>query len=210
VARCIRAVALSVGKLITKPDEPGIILVPPGGAPSQHQDGEQPVDSNGKPGTKPDEEPGGVPADEHAKPPVTKPDEQPGGVPADEHAKPPVVDPLEGKKDYQVFDPKDPGRTITDIDSVEGNVLVEEKSATQAVNRKTGADETTRWVQDQVTEKFAKILEARQYLPGHEDDAIAFRFTKPGADPAFQAAVEAEIVRLRAANPTVEIKIEWK
>ena len=39
--------------------------------------------------------------------------------------------PLEGEREYQVFDPSDSGRTITDIDRFEGNILWEEKQLNQ-------------------------------------------------------------------------------
>jgi hypothetical protein len=116
---------------------------------------------------------------------------------------------LEGQKDYQVNDPTNSGRTITDIDSIEGNILWEEKSATSGVNRLTGVDETAGWIQDHVTIKFARILEARHHLPGYENADIGFRFTGPGVDPAFRAAVEAEIIRLRSAHPNVTIYLKW-
>jgi hypothetical protein len=118
--------------------------------------------------------------------------------------------PNEGKKDYQVFDPKNPERTITDIDRFEGNTLWEEKSATNAINRKTGEDLTSDWIQKNVTNKFEKILEARQHIPKYENAEIGFHFTKPGVDPAFRAGVEAEIARLQAANPKVTIRIKWE
>ncbi|AFZ26700.1 hypothetical protein Cylst_4630 [Cylindrospermum stagnale PCC 7417] len=97
---------------------------------------------------------------------------------------------LEGQRDYQVFDPTNRERTITDIDHFEGNTLWEEKSATDAINRINGADLTPGWVQKNVTAKFDKILEARQYIPGYENAEIGFHFTKPGANPTFKAAVE--------------------
>jgi hypothetical protein len=118
--------------------------------------------------------------------------------------------PLQGKTEYQVMDPKNPERTITDIDRIDGNTLWEEKSATDAKNRLTGADETPKWIQKQITDKFQRYLEARKLMPGFNDAQIGFHFTSPGADPAFRAAVEAEIARLRSANPGVDIVVKWE
>jgi hypothetical protein len=118
--------------------------------------------------------------------------------------------PLQGKTNYQVTDPKDPGKTITDIDRIDGNTLWEEKSATDAKNRLTGADETPQWIQKNITDKFQRYLDARKVMPGFGDADIGFHFTTPGADPAFRAAVEAEIARLRAANPNVNIVVKWE
>jgi len=116
---------------------------------------------------------------------------------------------LLGKTNYQALDPTT-GQVITDIDHFEPNQLWEEKSATDAIDRMTGADKTAKWVRTQITEKFAKILRARQELPGWRNADIGFEFTTPGADPAFKAAVEAEIARLRAANPNVNILTRWR
>lgn len=109
---------------------------------------------------------------------------------------------LEGERDYVVDDPADPGRTITDIDHIEKGVLWEEKSATDAQN-------IDAWVSKHVDGKFARYLEARQHVTGYENAPIGFRFTSPGATPAFRAAVENAVANLRAANPGVRILLEW-
>ncbi|MEU5096952.1 RHS repeat-associated core domain-containing protein [Streptomyces sp. NPDC020996] len=110
--------------------------------------------------------------------------------------------PLEGKTDYIVKDPKDPGRIVTDIDRVQNGVLWEEKTA-------IGAQDNGAWIAKHITKKFNSYLEARKYLPGYEDAPIGFNFTKPGVEPGFRSAVEREISGLRNSNPGVEIKTEW-
>jgi hypothetical protein len=107
--------------------------------------------------------------------------------------------------------PANPGRSVTDIDRIEGNTLWEEKTAVEARNRITGLDTTTRWVYENITRKFARLLEARRYLPRYyEHAAIGFHFKTPGADPNFRIAVEAEIETLRAAHPDVTIRVQWE
>jgi RHS repeat-associated protein len=119
--------------------------------------------------------------------------------------------PLEGEIEYEVYDPAKRGRTITDIDKIEGNVLWEEKGAVNATNRITGADETTAWLSKNITAKFNKIIEARTHLPSfYKDSEIGFHFTTPGADANFRAAVETEIQNLRIANPGVKILTKWE
>jgi hypothetical protein len=118
--------------------------------------------------------------------------------------------PLVGKTNHQVFDPTNPGKTITDIDRIEPNALWEEKSATNAINRLTGADETASWVNKNITAKFQNYLEARKVLPGFKNADIGFDFTKAGVDPSFKSAVEAEVAALRAANPDVKILLNWR
>jgi hypothetical protein len=106
---------------------------------------------------------------------------------------------LEGRTEYQVNDPNNRGRTITDIDRVENGVLWEEKSATQVPNPAV-------WIQEKVYNKFASYLEARSHMPGYENAPIGFDFTEPGAAPKFRAAVTA----LRTANPEVRIYLRWR
>jgi len=117
---------------------------------------------------------------------------------------------LEGKREYDVRDPKNPERTITDIDSIEGNTLWEEKSATDAINRVKKSDCTSQWLEKHIRKKFTAYQEARQHLRGYENAAIGFRFTKPGVNPDFRSAVEKEVNQLRAENPDIDIIIEWK
>jgi RHS repeat-associated protein len=109
---------------------------------------------------------------------------------------------LEGATDYQVFDPADPGRTITDIDRIENGTLWEEKSATNAQN-------PTSWIQKQVVGKFYRYLEARQYLPGYENAPIGFDFTSSNIDPTFRAQIENAIAELQQANPSVQIETRF-
>ena len=116
---------------------------------------------------------------------------------------PPASGKLEGRRRVEVTDPHDPARTIADIDHIENGVLWEEKSATTAGNIDT-------WIGKHLDGKVNSYLDARQYLPGYEQAPIGFRFTTPGADPAFKTAVEDAVARLRAADPDVNIKLEWK
>jgi uncharacterized protein YukE len=109
---------------------------------------------------------------------------------------------LEGQSEIMVNDPTVTGRTITDIDRVEGGVLWEEKSATTAQN-------IDNWVRKHIDRKFRSYLEARQHLEGYENSPIGFRFTKPGATPDFKAAVQKALDDLRTANPDVDIRLDW-
>jgi hypothetical protein len=109
---------------------------------------------------------------------------------------------LEGRKDLQVFDPADPGRTITDIDDIRGGVLWENKSA-------TFAGDNAKWVDKQVTDKLEKYVEARQHLPGYENAPIGLRMTEPGVDPALRTEIEHGIDRFRQAHPGVDVRLEF-
>jgi hypothetical protein len=109
---------------------------------------------------------------------------------------------LEGKRDYIVDDPTDPGRTITDIDRIESDTLWEEKSA-------TSASDIDKWVTKHIDKKFQSYLDARQHMPGYEQAPIGFRFTEPVTDPEFQSAVEAAVDGLRTSHPNVAIYLEW-
>jgi hypothetical protein len=117
---------------------------------------------------------------------------------------------LEGRRSHQVDDPADPGRTIVDIDRIEGGTLWEEKTATNAFDRHRGTDDVPQWIARHVTRKFAAYLEARQHVPGYEQAPVGFDFVTPGVDPAFKAAVETEVARLRAAHPGVTIYTKWR
>lgn len=119
--------------------------------------------------------------------------------------------PLEGKKDFQVHDPNQVGRTIVDIDRFEGNILWEEKSAVSGINKSTGTDETQKWISKHITKKFADLVEARKHLPDFYKDAeIGFDFITPNADAGFKNAVETEIQNLRKLNPNIKIRINWR
>lgn len=75
----------------------------------------------------------------------------------------------------------------------------------------TGANETTRWVYENMTRKFARFLEARRYLLRYYEDAeIGFHFKTPEVDPDFKNAVEAEIETLRIAHPDVTVRLRWE
>lgn len=122
-----------------------------------------------------------------------------------------MAGPLEGKTSFLVVEPARPGRNITDIDRIEDNTLWEEKTAVDAKHRITGVDETARWVYANITRKFARLLEARRYLPRYYENAeIGFHFKRSGADPDFKTAVETEIETLRAAHPDVTIRVKWE
>lgn len=109
---------------------------------------------------------------------------------------------LEGARDHVVDDPKDSGRTITDIDHVQDGVLWEEKSAINATN-------VDRWTAKHIDKKFDAYLEARQNLPGCEEAPIGFRFVEPNPDPEFKLAVEQSINKLKESYPDVKICLEW-
>jgi hypothetical protein len=122
-----------------------------------------------------------------------------------------MVGPLEDKTNFLVTEPANPGRNVTDIDRIEGNTLWEEKTAVNARHRITGADETARWIYENITRKFGRLLEARRYLPRYYEHAeIGFHFKTPGVDPDFKNAVEAAIETLRAAHPEVTIRLKWE
>lgn len=113
-----------------------------------------------------------------------------------------AVGALEGKTDYIVRDPANPGRTITDIDQIKDGTLWEEKSATDA-------KDIPLWVSKHIYKKFSSYLDARQYIPGYQNAPIGFRFTTSGATPAFRSAVETAVEDLRKSNPGVNIRLEW-
>lgn len=124
----------------------------------------------------------------------------------------PKIGPLEGKVNFQINDPGITGKTIVDVDKFEGKILWEEKSATSGVNKFTGVDETTaKWIPKHITKKFEDLVEARKHLPPFYRDAeIGFDFVKPGADPSFKTAVEAEIKRLTQQHPEIKIHVRWR
>jgi RHS repeat-associated protein len=109
---------------------------------------------------------------------------------------------LEGKKELDVVDPTNPGRTITDIDHIDQGVLWEEKSATWAGNNK-------KWVDKQITKKLGAYVEARQHLPGYENAPIGIRFTEPGMESGLRGEVESAVTRFRQNNPGVDVRLEF-
>jgi hypothetical protein len=104
---------------------------------------------------------------------------------------------LEGARDYQVMDPLNAGRTITDIDRIQDGVLWEQKSASTAKDAST-------WIAKHIDGKFSRYLEARQHMPGYENAPIGFEFSSP-MESGFQSQVEAAIDGLRQAHPDVTI-----
>jgi hypothetical protein len=104
---------------------------------------------------------------------------------------------LEGARDYQVMDPVKVGRTITDIDRIQGGVLWEEKSASMA-------KDPGNWIAKHIDGKFSRYLEARQHIPGYENAPIGFDFSTP-MEAGFQSQVEAAIDGLRQAHPDATI-----
>jgi uncharacterized protein YukE len=113
--------------------------------------------------------------------------------------------PVDGDTRYRVFDPNDPDRPLTDIDSIEDGALVEDKSAT-GQHPDMNIPE---WIEENVTTKLYKYDAARQYLPGYENAPIKLVFTEPGATPQFQTAVEEAVSDWQAANPGVQVSVEW-
>lgn len=104
--------------------------------------------------------------------------------------------------DFQVVDPLNPGRTITDIDTFRPGQLVELKSATSAADPQA-------WIQKHIVRKTESYLEARQHILGWEQADIVFDFTKPGADPAFVRSVNEAVTGLDATTPGVNISVRW-
>ncbi|TCC16724.1 DNRLRE domain-containing protein [Kribbella sindirgiensis] len=104
---------------------------------------------------------------------------------------------LEGVRDYQVMDPLNAGRTITDIDRIQDGVLWEMKSA-------SAAKDPSGWIAKHIDGKFSRYLEARQHMPGYENAPIGFDFSSP-MDAGFRSQVEAAIDGLRSAHPGVTI-----
>jgi RHS repeat-associated protein len=139
--------------------------------------------------------------------PVPAPDADPGQSSVGDQAVSQVSQdsygPLEGRTNYDVSHPDDPGHTITDIDLFEGHTLWEVKSATWATD-------PDRWVSENVYDKFARYIEARKYLPAYYREAdIGFQFTTTGVQSEFRAAVEGAVAQLRVDNPGVTIHLQW-
>lgn len=91
---------------------------------------------------------------------------------------------------------------ITDIDRIVGGTLWEEKSATGLYG------EGAAWIDKHIEKKFARYLEARARIPGYQNAPIGFRFTDT-VTPGFKADVESAVAGLRAANPGVQILLEF-
>ncbi|WP_107654151.1 WXG100-like domain-containing protein [Nocardia suismassiliense] len=108
----------------------------------------------------------------------------------------------DGDIEVQIDQPGDLSRTITDIDEIKDGVLWEHKSA-------TSASDVDKWVEKQVTKKLDSYVDARQYIAGHENSSIGLKFTNPGADPTFRAAVEKAVSDMRVKHPNAQILVEW-
>ena len=104
--------------------------------------------------------------------------------------------------DTPIDDPAVPGRTITDIDRVQGGVLWEEKTAINAGN-------INGWVEKHVTKKLRSYIEARPHIAGYEKAPVGIDFARPGTSPQLRSAVENAINQLRAQNPGVDIRVKW-
>jgi hypothetical protein len=147
----------------------------------------KPIETSTKGGT------GGEPPKPSGEKPVA---EAEGTAKAEPSSPPPAPEtgPLEGEKSFDVY--RRNGQKITDIDSIEGNVLWEEKSAVNAGDVKA-------WIRDEITRKVELYLEARQRLPPFYRNAkIGFRFSRVPKE-AFWDRVIAEIERLQAQHPDI-------
>jgi hypothetical protein len=157
--------------------------------------------------------PGGAPvADPGTTTPATAPGTAGGGPMVDPTVQTPAVapgagpatplqasGPLDGKRDENVYDSS--GNLITDIDSIEGDTLWEEKSAVSATD-------IPAWVAEHITEKFEAYLRARAQLPPfYVNAAIGFRF-QYAVKIDLATAIWDEIERLRAAHPDVQIQLD--
>jgi hypothetical protein len=116
-----------------------------------------------------------------------------------------VRPPQDGDVEYKVYDPNDPGHTITDIDQVADGTFWEEKSATGQNPRM----DTRVWIQDRLITKLNSYVEAREYLPGWEHAPFGVDFTKPGATVEFRAAVEQAVDQWKAENPGIDVTVRW-
>ncbi|MCP2261245.1 hypothetical protein LX15_004966 [Streptoalloteichus tenebrarius] len=72
-----------------------------------------------------------------------------------------VEPPHEGSRNYDVYDPANKGRRITDIDIIENRILWERKSAAWVQIPED-------WVRQQVVKKLNSYIEAQKYMPGCE------------------------------------------
>jgi hypothetical protein len=152
--------------------------------------------------------PGGAPVtDPTAPPPATAPGTDNTPVRDPGRASPAVAPgasstgpvqacgPLEGKKEHKVYDAN--GEEITDLDSIEGDVLWEEKSARNATDIPV-------WINENIDEKFDAYVKARLRIdPFYRNAAIGFRFTRP-LKPDFGQAVWDAIEDLRSKHPDVQ------
>lgn len=113
--------------------------------------------------------------------------------------------PLDGDTRYTVYNPNDPDHPLTEIDSIENGMLVEQK-------RTTGQDpdmDIPDWVEKNVTTRLYKYEAAREFLPGFENAPIKLVFTEPEATPEFQSAVEDAVNYWKTVNPGVQVSVEW-
>jgi hypothetical protein len=105
------------------------------------------------------------------------------------------------RRNVQVSDPADPGKTLGDIDRIEEGILWEEKSAVDAID-------PVAWAAKHIVRKFQSYLEMRNHLPGYEQAEIGFDFeTLPWDD--LRVEVEAAVGRLRQAHPDETIHLRF-
>jgi hypothetical protein len=105
--------------------------------------------------------------------------------------------PLEGATEHPVHDSK--GDLITDIDLIENDTLWEKKSA-------VNAGDVTKWVEENITQKFEAYLKARQRLPAYYKNAkIGFIFEEVPKDELWGPIMD-EIERLQGLHPDT---LEW-
>jgi hypothetical protein len=116
-----------------------------------------------------------------------------------------VRPPQNGDVEYKIYDPNDPGHTITDIDRVADDPFWEEKTATGL----HPLMDTQKWIRDQLIKKLNSYAEGQQYLPGWEHAPFGVDFTKPGATEQFRAAVEQAVAQWKTANPGIDVTIRW-
>lgn len=112
---------------------------------------------------------------------------------------------VDGDTNYVVDNPSDPSETITDIDRVDNGTLWEEKTATGQDTRM----DIPAWVNRNVTGKLNSYVQARQYMPGYENAPLGLDFTRAGATPQFQQAVQDAVDQWKAANPGIPVAVRW-
>lgn len=116
-----------------------------------------------------------------------------------------VRPPQDGDREYIVDDPAVPGRTITDVDHIDGGTLWEEKTATGQDPRM----DTNSWISKNILRKLDSYVQARPYLTGYEDAPLGIDFTKSGSTPEFRTAVENAVKDWEAKNPGIPVTVRW-
>jgi hypothetical protein len=105
------------------------------------------------------------------------------------------------RRNIQVADPDDPGKTLGDVDRIEDGVLWEEKSAVYA-------NDPPAWAERHLRKKFETYLEMRRHLPGFESAPIGFDFVRE-PQPDLRQEIVTVIERLRADFPDVTIHLHF-